>query len=139
MGWPMTQQDNIDIFLSLRSVAVVGASRDRNKYGNIIYRNLVSRGVKAFPVNPEAATVEGDTSYPSLADLPEKVEGAVIVVPPDRAERVVREAVAAGIPSIWLQPGAESREAVRFCEALGLCLVWNACILVESRRAASGR
>jgi uncharacterized protein len=134
----MTQQDNIDIFLSLKRVAVVGASRARNKYGNIIYRNLVGRGVKAFPVNPEAAMVEGDISYPSLAELPEKVEGAVIVVPPDRTEKVVREAVAAGIPSIWLQPGAESREAVRFCEASGLCLVWNACILVESRRAASG-
>jgi predicted CoA-binding protein len=135
----MAQQDNIDTFLSLKSVAVVGASRDRNKYGNIVYRNFVSRGVKVFPVNPEAAIIEGDACYPSLADLPEKVEGAVIVVPPDRTEMVVREAVAAGIPSIWLQPGAESLEAVRFCEASGLCLVWNACILVESRRAAAGR
>jgi predicted CoA-binding protein len=134
----MAQQDNIDRFLALKSVAVVGASRDRNKYGNIVYRNLVSRGVRAFAVNPRAETIEGDPCYPSLAGLPEKVVGAVIVVPPDQTEHVVREAVAAGIPSIWLQPGAESREAVRICEASGLCLVWNACILAESRRAASG-
>jgi len=133
----MGPKENIDRFLALKSVAVVGASRDRNKYGNIIYRSLVGRGIKTFPINPGARTIEGDPCYPSLAELPEKVEGVVIVLPPEQTEHVVREAVAAGIASIWLQPGAESREAVRICEASGLCLVWNACILVESRRLAA--
>lgn len=130
----MARQDDIDRFLALKTVAVVGASRDPNKYGNIVYRRLVSLGLRAYPVNPGAETIEGDRAYPSLSALPEKVEGAVIVVPPGETERVVREAVAEGIPAIWLQPGAESREAIRFCEAAGSCLIWNACILVETSR-----
>lgn len=133
----MTRQDDIDRFLAIKSVAVVGASRDRDKYGNIVFRRLLSLGLRAYPVNPGAETIEGFRSYPSLADLPERVEGVVIVVPPRETERVVREAAAAGIPAIWLQPGAESRETVRFCEAEGLCLVWNACILVESSRVGT--
>jgi predicted CoA-binding protein len=135
----MALQDNIGLFLSLKSVAVVGASRDREKYGNIVFRKLLGRGVRVFPVNPSASEIEGIRAFPSLSELPEKVEGAVVVVPPDRTELVVREAAAAGITAIWLQPGAESREALRFCEASGICLVWNACILVESKRAPSGR
>lgn len=133
----MSVQDNIGMFLSLRTVAVVGASRDRDKYGNIVYRHLRAQGIRVFPVNPSAAAIEGDTCYPSLGALPEKVEGAVIIVPPAETERTVREAVEAGIRSVWIQPGAESRAAVRLCEASGLCLVWNACILVESRRNAA--
>src|SRR5512143_1511594 len=105
----MDRQQSIDRFLSLKSVAVVGASRDREKYGNIVFRRLASLGLKVYPVNPNAETIEGERAYPSLGDLPEKVEGAVLVVPPRETERVVREAVAAGISAIWLQPGAESR------------------------------
>ncbi len=131
----MTQQADIEKFLALKSVAVVGASRDRNKYGNIIYRHLRDRGVKVYAVNRVAGEVEGDPSYPSLDRLPEKPEGVIVIVPPAETEKVVRAAHAAGIASVWMQPGAESAEAVRYCEAEGMCVIWDNCILVESRRA----
>jgi predicted CoA-binding protein len=130
-------QNDIDHFLSLKSLAVVGASRDRAKYGNIVYRELRSRGLRVFAVNPMAGEIEEDPCYPTLGDLPEKVEGAVIVVPPEETERAVRAAIAAGIRAIWMQPGAESREAIRACEENGLSTVHNACVLVELRRAFS--
>ncbi len=133
----MAAEDDIRKFLALRSVAVVGASRDRAKYGNIVYRELRGRGVRVLAVNPHAESVEGDPCFPSLGALPEAVEGAVIVVPPAETERAVRDAAAAGIGSIWMQPGAESREAVRFCEEHGLCAVHDACLLVALRRAPS--
>ncbi len=131
----MAVEADITAFLHMKSVAVVGASRDRGKYGNIVYRRLRDLGVKVFAVNPSASTVEGDPSYPDLASLPQKVEGAVVVVPPVETERVVRDAAAAGVRSIWMQPGAESEEAVAFCRRSGMCVIANACILVESRRA----
>jgi predicted CoA-binding protein len=130
----MDRQESIDRFLAVKSVAVVGASRDRSKYGNIVFRRLLGLGLRVYAVNPNAETVEGERAYPSLAGLPEKVEGAVLVVPPPETERVVREAVAAGIPAIWLQPGAESSEAIRYCESEGLCLIYDACILVAAGR-----
>lgn len=131
----MTGQAGIDRFLALKSVAVVGASRDRNKYGNIVYRHLKDRGVRVFAVNRAAGEVEGDPSYPGLDRLPEKPEGVIIIVPPAETEKVVRAARAAGILSVWMQPGAESAEAVRYCEAEGMCVVWDNCILVESGKA----
>lgn len=133
----MAVEDDIRKFLALGSVAVVGASRDRAKYGNIVYRELRARGIRIFAVNPNAGSIEGDPSYPSLVALPAGVAGAVIVVPPAETERAVRDAAAAGIGSIWMQPGAESLDAVRFCAQRGLCAVHNACILVALRRAPS--
>ncbi len=115
----------------------MGASRDRDKYGNIIYRELRSRGIRVFAVNPMVREIEDDPCYASLGDLPEKVEGAVIVVPPEETERAVGDAVAAGIRAVWMQPGAESADAIRTCEENGLCTVYNACVLVELRRAFS--
>jgi predicted CoA-binding protein len=128
---------DIDDFLTLKSFAVVGASRDRDKYGNIVYRELRSRGFRVFAVNPMAQTIEGDPCYPTLADLPERVEGAVIVVPPDQTERTVRAAIAAGLRTVWMQPGAESEAAIRICEESGLCAIHNACVLVVLRRSFS--
>ena len=130
----MAVEADIRDFLQLKSVAVVGASRDRGKYGNIVYRRLRDLGVKVYAVNPSTGTVEGDPSYPDLGSLPEKVEGAVVIVPPPQTEKVVRDAEAAGIRSIWMQPGAESEEAVAFCRRSGMCVIANVCILVESRR-----
>ncbi len=130
----MTGQDDIGYFLGLRTVAVVGASRDRNKYGNIVYRFLRDQGLKVYAVNPSTDSVEGDPSYPSLDNLPEQVEGVVIVVTPRETEKTVRQAAAAGVRAVWMQPGAESREAVEFCEKSGLRVVSNACILVKARR-----
>ena len=133
----MGSPGDIDDFLTLKSFAVVGASRDRDKYGNIVYRELRSRGFRVFAVNPMAQTIEGDPCYPTLADLPEKVEGAVIVVPPDQTERTVRAAITAGLRTVWMQPGAESEAAIRICEENGLCAIHNACVLVVLRRSFS--
>jgi uncharacterized protein len=110
--------------------AVVGASEDRSKFGNITFRELKSRGKKVFPVNPKAGEVEGEAAYPSLAELPEHVDCALIVVPPKASEGVVREADAAGIDSVWFQPGAESIAALAYCEAHGMTAITGHCILM---------
>lgn len=127
-----------DRFIALGKIAVVGASRDRRKYGNVVYRRLRDKGTAVFAVNRAAATVEGDPVYPSLRDLPGPVDGVVIVVPPEETEAVVRDAAAAGIRMVWMQPGAESRRAIRFCEENGICAVHDACILVEMGKADFG-
>lgn len=109
--------------------AVVGASEDRSKFGNITFRELKRRGKRVYPVNPKATVVEGEPCYPSLSALPEKVERVLIVVPPKQGERVVREAAEAGIKQVWFQPGAESEAAVAYCRAHGMVAVAGYCIL----------
>lgn len=87
----------IDAFLAGDSFAVVGASTDRNKYGNKVLRAYLQAGRRVFPVNPKLDEVEGQRCYPDLASLPEKVSGVSIVTPPAITERVVEQAAAAGI------------------------------------------
>lgn len=109
--------------------AVVGVSRDRDKYGSIVHQRLKDRGEEVYPVNPTVAEVGGERCYASLADLPEGVEQIVIVVPPERTEKVVEEAAGKGIRRVWMQPGAESKSAVEYCRAHGINVVSGQCIL----------
>lgn len=121
----------IDAFLAGAPHAVVGASRDRRKYGNRCLRAYVQAGRPVYAVNPHAETVEGQRAYPDLGSLPERVHGITVVTPPEVTETVIDEAIAAGIEHVWLQPGAESPAALRRAEAAGVPVIWGGpCILV---------
>lgn len=120
----------VDEFIAQKALAVVGVSRDRNKFGNVAYRNLKEKGYRVFAINRGLDSVEGDPCYPNLAALPEKVDGVVIVVPPRETEQVVREADAVGIKRVWMQQGAESPEAIAFCESHGMPVVYGECIMM---------
>ncbi|MGA8891652.1 MAG: CoA-binding protein [Anaeromyxobacteraceae bacterium] len=123
--------DPIQDFLASPSFAVVGASTDRSKYGNKVLRCYQQHGRKVFPVNPKAPEVEGLRAYTSLAALPEPVTAISVITPPAATEQVVREAHAAGVKHVWMQPGAESEAAIRTAEALGMNVIAaGPCLLV---------
>ncbi len=88
--------------------AVVGASNDRRKYGNRIYRTLRSAGYTVYAINDHEPQVEGDTAYARLADLPQVPTVVDMVIPPWNALPVVEEAASLGIKALWFQPGAEN-------------------------------
>ncbi len=121
----------VERFLSVHRVAVVGVSRDPMQAANNVYRKLRGAGYRVFAVNPNAAEVEGDVCYPSLASLPEGAEAAVIVTRPELAAQVVRDCGACGIGQVWLHrsfgEGSVSEEAVRECERLGIACLTGGC------------
>jgi hypothetical protein len=119
----------IEEFLKAERWAVVGASTDRSKFGNITFRELKRRGKQVYPVNRRSTQIEGETCYPSLTALPEPVDRVLIVVPPKQGEAVVKEASEAGIGGVWFQPGAESDAALAYCESRGMVAVSGHCIL----------
>lgn len=125
-----TSQVAIYDFLSQRSLAVVGVSRNGKKFGNTIYQTLKAKGFRLFPVHPQAESVEGDVCYRGFSALPEKVGGVVICVPPVQTEGVVRNAFEAGIERVWMQQGSESYAAIRYCENKGVSVVHGQCILM---------
>jgi predicted CoA-binding protein len=128
----MDERARIDAFLRGTPFAVVGASRDRSKYGNRVLRAYRSRGFRAYAVNPGGGDIEGEPSYPDLAALPERPHGVSVVTPPGVTDRVLRDAAALGLRHVWLQPGAESGESERLAEELGLSLLSGGpCVLVE--------
>jgi predicted CoA-binding protein len=128
---PRSEAEQIQAFLASTSFAVVGASTDRSKYGNKVLRCYQQHGRKVHPVNPKAPEVEGLRAYPSLGALPEPVQAISVITPPAATEQVVREAHAAGVKHVWMQPGAESDEAIRTAEALGMNVIAGGpCLLV---------
>jgi len=127
----MSIEDRIQSFLASGPFAVVGASTDRSKYGNKVLRCYQQHGHEVYPINPKAPEVEGLKAYPSLAALPVKVPAISVITPPATTEQVVREAAAAGVKHIWMQPGAESDAAIEAAESLGMNVIAGGpCLLV---------
>jgi predicted CoA-binding protein len=116
-------------FTARRIWAVVGASNDPNKYGHRIFQTLRAAGYRVYPVNPKGGEIDGARVYPTLADLPERPEVVDIVVPPAVTEEVVRQVKALGLTRVWMQPGAESEAAIRYCQENGIQVVYNACAM----------
>ncbi len=127
----MTVSQAVDEILRSRVFAVVGASRDPGKYGSIVLADLWDKGYIAYPINPNAAKILGCRVYPSIAALPAGVEALVLVVPPALAVGILRQGLASGIRRVWMQPGAESAEAVAFCEAHGIAAVSGLCLMMQ--------
>ena len=121
-------------FLDKRNIfAVVGASRDPKKYGHQVFKDLRNAGYKVYCVNPNADEVMGARCHQSIETLPEKPDVTDIVVPPKITEQVVRSCRKLGIMKIWMQPGSESEEAIRFCKENGMDVVHGVCVMVERK------
>ncbi|HZK52746.1 MAG TPA: CoA-binding protein [Desulfosporosinus sp.] len=110
-------------------MAVVGVSRSEKKFSYSLYKSLKSKGYQLFAVNPNTDRIDEEYFYGNIQSLPQKVNGVVIVVPPNQTEKVVMEA-AAGINHIWIQQGAESEQAIDFCKKNGINVIHNQCILM---------
>jgi len=124
-------------FLAEKTLAVVGLSRDEKSFSAAAAKELRTKGYKLYAVNPNAASIGGEKCYPGLAALPGKVGGVLVFTPPSQTEKVVREAAAAGIRRIWIQQGAQSDAAVRFCADNKLPAVSRQCILMYAEPVAS--
>jgi uncharacterized protein len=99
-------------------VAVIGASRDRSKFGNRAVRAFQQQGYTVVPVNPHETDVEGLKCYASVLDVPGTIDMASIYLPPGIGERVIGEIAQKGIAEVWLNPGAESDELIARAKAL---------------------
>lgn len=127
----MNIQELIDGFLKSKAFGVVGASANPDKYGNKVLRCYLSNNLKAIPVNPKEASIEGIPCVASVADLPEDVKSISVITPPHVTEQVVEIAAAKGIEYIWMQPGAESPRAIELCREKNIkAIADGSCILV---------
>lgn len=129
-----SMQELITEFVNRRVWAVVGYSADPNKYGHRIYHDMASAGYTVYAVNPKGGMANGKPVYSSLKDLPENPAVVDIVVPPKVTEQMVQECKDLGLTRIWIQPGAESPAAVRFCQDNGLEVIYGGpCAMVHKR------
>jgi len=113
-----------------RTVAVIGASTDRSKYGNKSVRAHIKAGFTVYPVNPKAETIEGLPVYPDLGSVPDPVDRITVYVPPRIGLALIEQIAAKKPKELWLNPGSESPELVARAEALGLHPI-QACSIVD--------
>ena len=125
-----------DILTSVHTIAVVGASprRERPSHGVMAY--LQRRGYRTIPVNPFAAggTINGETVYASLAEVPEPIDMVDIFRRPEAAGAVVDAAITVGAKIVWMQLGVRDDAAAARGEAKGLKVVMNRCPAIEIPR-----
>ena len=128
-------EELIEKFLDNKNVfAVIGVSRDPEKYGHKVYKDLKKAGYTVYPINPKAESIDGDKCYNSLRELPKRPDVVDIVVPPKITERIIKECKELGIKRVWMQPGSESEEAISFCKENNIEVVHSVCVMVERKK-----
>jgi len=128
----MVSNEQFDKFFESGAFGVVGASANRDKYGNKVLRVYLQHGMRAIPVNPTEKEIEGIPCVAGIQDLPPAVKSISVITPPRVTDQVVDTAIAKGIASIWMQPGAESPAAVEKCRKNNINVIADgSCILVK--------
>ena len=127
----MTIQEQIQQFLASPAFGVVGASTNRQKYGNKVLRCYQQNGRIVIPVNPNEVEIEGIPCAATIGDLPVNVASISMITPPAVTAQLVPLALDKGIKNIWMQPGAEHPEAVALCRERGANVIADgSCVLV---------
>jgi predicted CoA-binding protein len=112
------------------SVAVIGASNAKQKYGNKAVRAYLRQGWTVYPVNPNEPVIEGLQSFASIADIPGPVERASLYLPPQAGIGLLDAIKKKGVKELYVNPGAESDALMAEAERLGLETVY-ACSIVD--------
>ena len=112
-----------------KTVAVIGASSHRYKYGNKALRAFARQGFTVIPINPNEASVEGLATYPSVLDVPGQIDMATVYVPGHIGVKVMDDIARKGIPEVWLNPGADDDAVLARAKALGVKVI-RACSIM---------
>jgi len=114
--------------------AVVGASNNTEKYGYKVLADLKNAGFNVIPINPKEKEILGLKVYKKISDIPKKIDVAIFIVPPDVTKSILPEILNLDINKIWLQPGSESDEIIKFCQDHNIECVHDACIMIEKNK-----
>ncbi len=115
------------------SIAIIGASNNEEKYGYKIYKDMKDKGYEVVPVNHREDEIQGDRAYPTIRDLPKKVDILDFVVPPAISLEISKEAVELGYRVLWFQPGSSDESVLEYVNRVeGLTVIHDQCIMIES-------
>ena len=112
-----------------KTVAVIGASSNRDKFGNKALRAFRKQGYTTIPINPNEAEVEGQRTYATVLDVPDGIDLATFYVPPHVGVKVMDDVAKKRIPEVWLNPGADDPAVVARARELGLKTVRQCSII----------
>ncbi len=133
---PKDYQDPLVIrrALGMHHVAIVGLSGNELRASNFVGRYLLRNGYEVIPVNPRESSILGRKSYPSLTEIPGRVDVVDVFRQPDEVPEIARAAVEIGAKCLWLQYNVISEEGARIAGDSGLDVVMDRCMKVEHAR-----
>lgn len=131
-------QEMKNILLSANTVASVGLSSNQQKESYWIVAYLMEQGYTIIPVNPKAEEILGRKVYPSLSDIPDKVDVVQVFRRPEDVPPVVEEAIKIGAKVVWMQEGIVNEEAAQMAREAGLQVVMDACMRATHKRLGIG-
>ncbi|OGO18578.1 MAG: CoA-binding protein [Chloroflexi bacterium RBG_16_50_11] len=120
-----------EILKNSRTIAMVGLSANTERPSNIVATYLKEKGYKVIPVNPGEKTILGETSYPDLTSVPDKIDVVDIFRRPEDVLPIVREAIKVGAKAVWMQEGIKNEAAAAEAQKAGLPVVMDKCMRKE--------
>jgi hypothetical protein len=117
---------------SMKTVAIVGVSKDEKKFGFKVFKDMIKKGQKVYGINPKADFILGQKIYSKIQDIPEKPDLIITVVPPEVTEKIVDDCISVDIKEIWMQPGSESEKAIKKAKDNKISVIYNACIMLTT-------
>lgn len=125
----------IQEFLKQKTFAVVGSFKNEEKVAYKIFKMLTSYGYTVYPVNPNIKQVDNTKCYPSIEEIPDKIDVLILVTPPEVSLKIVQQALHLGINMVWLQPGADNPNVINFCKENKIKVIYNTCIMMNIKNA----
>ena len=120
-----------ELLKNAKTIAVVGLSNNPARTSNGVSAYMQSQGYRIVPVNPAISEALGEKAYPTLSEVPEKVDIVNVFRRSEYVPEVVDEAIRLGVPAIWMQEGVAHEEAAEKARQAGIFVVMNRCILKE--------
>jgi len=117
-----------DLLKRVRSIAVVGLSPRPNRPSHQVAAQMQRFGYRIIPVRPAVESVLGEKAYPSLGEVPEKVDLVDVFRAPEYVDAIVDECIAMGLPAIWLQDGVVNVTAAQRAREAGMIVVMDRCV-----------
>jgi uncharacterized protein len=129
--------ESIKLFMQQPYIAVVGVSRNKNKFGNAVYRTLKKNGIKVLPVNPHLTEFDGDKCYSNIETLPSYVKAIFVNTPPENTIKIIASAHKKGIQHMWLQQGSTNDEVMKYLQGKDINYIADRCIMMFAEPVGS--
>ncbi len=128
----MVFRKNIQEYLKNNEIAVIGASSNPKKFGNIVLKKLINTGYRVFPVNPNESAILEISCYKKIEDLPDTVKTAIFITQPEITEQIVNKLNSINkINYIWFQPGSENQNAIDILIKHKKNVIYDECIMMH--------
>jgi len=126
----MITKSQIEQFFSNKPIAVIGVSRNKKKFGYMVFDALNKKGYDVLPVNAYTSEINGFKCFESIQALPEGINAAIILTPAKKTEETLHHLIQKGIKHIWIQQTSETPQALALAKENTDNLIYGKCVFM---------